>query len=321
MHLRSSRCFPQHTLLLAVACAGACGNSRDTAPGGLAGAASVDGTVDGSAGAASGSDTGGSSAGGSSAGQGAGGDASGAAGQAQSPGGGSGTDPLPPRLRRYHRSDSDPSLRFELDAVAGLSPYATSLEYLGALADRVLDKPDGIALEADETLAPAGSDHAWTFDELDAFSRQHARDDAEGPVSIHVLFVDGTYASSEDGGTVLGLAWGQRYIALFQDAIRSGCSGGVLGALSTDACQIAERNVWAHELGHVLGLVDNGLALQMDHRDVEHGRHDVSDGCLMYWAYDRPAVFDALLSRLDSGQSVDVDFCENCWADLSAARR
>jgi hypothetical protein len=321
MHLRFSRCFPQRVSLLAVACAGACGDSRDTAPGGLAGAASAGGAVDGSAGAFARSGAGGSSSGGASAGQGAGGDASGAAGQAESSGGGSGAEPLPSRLGRYHRSDSDPSLRFELDAVAGLSPYATSIEYLGALVDRVLDKPDGIAFDADETLPPAGSDHAWTFDELDAFSRQHARDDAEGPVSIHVLFVDGSYASSEDGGTVLGLAWGQRYIALFQDAIRSGCSGGLLGALSTDTCEIAERNVWAHELGHVIGLVENGLAPQSDHRDLEHGRHDVSDGCLMYWAYDRPAMFDALLSRLDSGQNVDVDFCENCWADLSAARR
>jgi hypothetical protein len=320
MHLGSSRCFSQCTLLLAVACAGACGSSRDTAPGGLAGAASVGGAVAGSAGAASGSDAGGSSPGGASAGEGAGG-ASGAAGQAQSPGGGSGADSLPPRLARYHRSDRDPSLRFELDAAPGLSPYATSLEYLGGLVERVLDKPDGVAFEADETLPPAGSDHAWTFEELDAFARQHARDDSEGPVSIHVLFIDGSYASSEDGGTVLGLAWGQRYIALFQDAIRSGCSGSVLGSLSTEACEIAERNVWAHELGHVIGLVDNGLFPQTDHRDVEHGRHDVSDGCLMYWAYDRPALFDALLSRLDSGQSADVDFCENCWADLSAARR
>jgi hypothetical protein len=325
MHLRFSRCFPQRSLLLAVACASACGDSRDTAPGAQAGAtggaASAGGAVDGSAGAAARADAGGSSSGGGSAGQGAGGDASGAAGQAPDPGGGSGAEPLPPRLGRYHRSDSDRSLRFELDAAPGLSPYATSLEYLGALVGRVLDKPDGIAFDADETLPPAGSDHAWTFEELDAFSREHARDDAEGPVSIHVLFIDGSYASSEDGGTVLGLAWGQRYIALFQDAIRSGCSGGLLGALSTEACEIAERNVWAHEIGHVIGLVDNGLSPQSDHRDVEHGRHDISDGCLMYWAYDRPAMFDALLSRLDNGQSADVDFCENCWADLSAARR
>ncbi len=270
---------------------------------------------DGRAGAASRAGAGGWSSGGSTTGQ-----ASGAAGQAASAGTGSGSDSLSPRLARYHGAGSDRSLRFELDAVQGLSPYASSIEYLGAFVERVLDKPDGIAFDADETLAAGGSEHVWTFDELDAFSRQHASDDADGPVSIHVLFVDGSYASAEDGGTVLGLAWGQRYIALFQDAIRSGCSGGVFGAISSESCEIAERNVWAHELGHVIGLVDNGLSLQTNHRDADHGRHDASEGCLMYWAYDRPAMFDVLLSRLGSGQSTDVDFCENCWADLIAAR-
>lgn len=324
---RFSRCFSQRTLLLAAVCA--CGDSGDTGPGGLAragtGAASTGGAlgagaVDGNGGTAARPDAGGSSSG-TPTGQGGGGDAGGAGGQPEGPGGGSGALPLSPRLSRYHDNVGDRSLRFELDAVAGLSPYASSLEYLGGLVERVLDKPDGVAFDADETLAPAGSDHVWSFDELDAFSRQHARDDADGPVSIHVLFVDGSYDSGEDGGTVLGLAWGQRYIALFQDPIRSGCSGGLLGALPSESCQIAERNIWAHEIGHVVGLVDNGLVPQTDHRDTEHGRHDVSDGCLMYWAYDRPAIFDVLLSRLGSGQSADVDFCENCWADLNAARR
>lgn len=326
MHLRSSRCLLQRALLLSVACA--CGDSRDRVPGGTAGVSSGGeaaggaahaGGLAGSAGAA-GPDTAGASSGGS-AGQGGNSPVGGAAGQATSPGGAPGADLLPARLVRYHQSSDDRSLHFELDAVEGLSPYASSLEYLGAFVERVLEKPDGIAFDADETLAPAGSDHVWTFDELDAFSRQHARDDSEGPVSIHVLFVDGSYASGDDGGTVLGLAWGQRYIALFQDAIRSGCSGGLLGPFSTDACEIAERNVWAHEIGHVIGLVDNGLPSRVNHRDAEHGRHDVSDGCLMYWAYDRPAIFDVLLSRLDSGQSADVDFCENCWADLNAVRQ
>jgi hypothetical protein len=190
---------------------------------------------------------------------------------------------------------------------------------LTTLLGRVLDKPDGIVFDEDETLQPFGQDHAWTFTELDDFARPHAADDGRGPVSIHVLFVDGRYDSGDDSTTVLGLAWGERYIALFQDAIRSGCSG-VFGPLQTATCELAERSVWAHEIGHVLGLVENGLAQQVPHRDVARGRHDVSDGCLMYWAHETPAVFDVLLSRLETGQSPDIDFCENCWADLRTAQ-
>jgi hypothetical protein len=308
---RFYRCFLRRSSLLALACA--CGGSRDTTPemvggGGNAGMSRAGGSSGGR-----------SAAGSAGASTGADGEA-GAAGRAASSEGGSGSASLSSRLGRYHGTGSDRSLRFELDAVEGLSPHASSLEYLEAFVGRALDKPDGVSFDADETLSPAGSDHVWTFDELDTSSRQHAEDDTDGPVSIHVLFLDGSYASSEEGGTVLGLAWGERHIALFQDAIRAGCSGGLLGALSTEACEIAERNVWAHEIGHIIGLVDNGIAQQTNHRDADHGRHDVSGDCLMYWAYDRPAVFDVLLSRLDSGESADADFCENCWADLIAAR-
>ena len=96
--------------------------------------------------------------------------------------------------------------------------------------------------------------------------------------------------------------------------------GTSLAALPTDACEVAERNVWAHEMGHVIGLVDNGIGQQVPHRDAEHGRHDNSENCLMYWAYERPQLFDLLVSRLTTGAPADVDFCPNCWADLSAAK-
>jgi hypothetical protein len=320
-----SRGFSQRSLLLAVlTTAGACSDSNDSsidAPaGGDTGTASVGGSAAGTAPGAGGTTSGGTGGGQAGSGGNANG-ASGPAGEDDGSGGSSGSEPLPTRLNRYHHAETDRSLHFELDTVEGLAPYASSLEYLAAFVGRALNKPDGIVFDADETLAPAGADHVWTFDALDAFAREHAKDEANGTVSIHVLFVDGSYDSGEDGGTVLGLAWGQRYIALFQDAIRSGCSGGLFAALSTEACQIAERNVWAHEIGHVIGLVDNGLRQQTDHRDADHGRHDLSDGCLMYWAYDRPEMFDVLLTRLNSAQSTDVDFCENCWADLNAARQ
>jgi hypothetical protein len=222
------------------------------------------------------------------------------------------------RLVRYHGSVRDRALRFELDAVRGLSPFASSLDYLSTFVARAVDKPDGISFEEDETLEPFGEEHVWSFDELDAFARQHTADDSAGVVTIHVMFIDGRYDSGDDSGTVLGLAWGQRHIALFQDAIREGCSRGLVASVPSDTCEVAERNVWAHEIGHVIGLVDNGLTQQSPHRDADHGRHDQSDGCLMYWAYERPEVFDMLLSRLANGQSSDVDFCPNCWADLRA---
>jgi hypothetical protein len=281
---------------------------------------SLDGSNAGATGhAASG---GASSTGAGGSGVGRGGTAANAqAGNSGSLGGAStGANLLPERLQRYLLHDTDRSVRFELDAVTGLGPYASSTEYLSELVGRLLNKPDGVSFEADESLPPQGEGFEWSFEALDAYARAHAEDDSDGPVTIHVLFVDGRYVAEGNAGTVLGLAWGQRFIALFQEQLRAGCSGGLLGGLQDDTCEVAERNVWAHEIGHVIGLVDNGVPIQSAHRDAEHGAHDVSDACVMYWAYEGPALFDTLLTRFNAGQSPDIDFCENCWADLAAAR-
>ena len=292
--------------LLMLALVTACGGGGSGDPGGLDGRAGGGVSAGGAGGEAR-----------AGAGSGSPSDALGGAGGVDDVSSGSG---LTPRLDRYHHAVPDGSLRFELDVVEGLEPYPSSLAYLADLVARAVDKPDGVRFEIDETLPPFGSDHVWTFAELDAHSREHASDDSDGPVTIHVLLTDGQYDGEDDSGTVLGLAWGQRYIALFQDAIRGGCSSGLLGGLQSDSCEIAERSVWAHEIGHVIGLVDNGLAQQTPHRDADHGRHDSSDGCLMYWAYERPELFDVLLARVTANQDMDTDFCPNCWADLAAAK-
>lgn len=227
---------------------------------------------------------------------------------------------VPPRLLRYLRGDPDRALRFEIDSVPGLSPFDTSIAHIRDTFEPLIEKPDGITFELDETLPPAGRDHEWSFESLDAYAREHAAAAGTDPLTIQVLAVDGRYVSEQGSGTVLGLAWGQRFIALFGDALRAPCDGGLVAPLSQETCEIAERNVWAHEVGHVFGLVDNGLPMQEPHRDAEHGSHDSSQGCLMYWAYEGPQIFDTLLSRLSAGERPDLDLCEHCRADMAAAR-
>jgi hypothetical protein len=235
--------------------------------------------------------------------------------------GGAGNAPLvtlPPRIAGYLRASS-PRLVVEIDATEALAPYPESIAYLRSWLASVVDKPDGIELEADEALQPMGSSFEWTFATLDSFARQHAQADDDAAPRIHVLALDGRYVAEGDPGVILGLAWGNRFVALFQDAIRERCRSGLTGALQQDVCKLAERNVWAHELGHTLGLVDNGIPMQTEHRDPDHGKHDLREGCLMYWAYDGPQVFDTLLARFGS-QDQDLDLCDESRQDIEAAR-
>lgn len=254
--------------------------------------------------------------------QGQGGTSTSAAGTGSNTGGSGGAaanSELPERVAGYIRSNDARALRIEIDAVSGLVPFASSQSYLHDFTGALLDKPDGITIELDETLASTGADSLWTFEALSELARAHAPEEGPGTISVHVLALEGHY-QTEDGGTVLGLAWGHRYIALFQSDLRANCNGGLLGGLDQGACEIAERNVWAHELGHTIGLVDNGVPMVVDHRDAEHGAHDVNEGCLMYWAYDRPEVFDTILANLTGGDGADLDLCEQSRADLAAVR-
>ena len=72
-------------------------------------------------------------------------------------------------------------------------------------------------------------------------------------------------------------------------------------------------------MGHQLGLVSNGLAMANPHKDADHGAHDSSDKCVMYWAYESSAGIDGLLGGL-FGDQADLGFDQACLDDLNAVK-
>jgi hypothetical protein len=227
------------------------------------------------------------------------------------------------RWLKYIRDDEYSRLEFEVDSVAGLEPRdGASAPVLAALG-RSVDKSGGIALRADGELEPHAEDFVWTFAELSALAQRSFEDRSDsGRISIHMLFVDGHYEGDSDQGVVLGVAWEHRHIAMFKDNITRSCnSRSTLGLLDPAACQRAEAAVWLHEVGHVLGLVDNGLPMVQNHRDPDpaHGRHDADPACVMYWAYDGDAAVDAVLSNLVGGRN-QLDFCQTNLDDMNAVK-
>ncbi len=230
------------------------------------------------------------------------------------------TEPTLSYSERYITSWTDSRLVFEVDSVPGMEPRLGSESELTERFAALLDKPDGIEVVHDDALEARGDDYEWTPEELFELSSVYFDDDEPaGTVSIHVVFVDGRYLSPA-GGTVLGVAWGERYIAMFAQTIEQSCSQlPLLEELERDVCLAAEFGVWSHEVGHVLGLVNNGLEMQDNHEDEEHPHHESREGCLMYWAYDGPSFVDTTIARLGAGQA-EIDFCDGSLADIAAVR-
>jgi hypothetical protein len=222
------------------------------------------------------------------------------------------------KVGAYVRSDVYRRLVLEVDSVPGFVPRTSSCDRIEERLAEVVDKPDGVIVTLDGSIASRGVDHAWTFEELDALANQtFDLFVTADTVKMHVLFVDGRYDAR--GGTVLGLAWGQQHIAIFRRTLDEHCGGGA-PLFGDTLCEDAELAIWVHEVGHLLGLVDNGLPMVANHEDGEHPGHDVSQDCVMYWAYEGDALFTKLSDQLVGTGDAALDFCPHCLADLAAVR-
>jgi hypothetical protein len=242
--------------------------------------------------------------------------------------GAAGTDPgngtVTPRFAQYIQGTQFSKLVFEVDSVEGQEPRTAITTRLPERFAPLLDKPGGIEVVLDDTLPPHGNDFVWSNEDLDQITRDSFDGDPDSDtLAIHITYVDGHSAGDGDNGVILGVAWGWLQVVMYKETIESSCGGlGLIGTLREQACEEAEVGILTHEIGHVLGLVDNGLTMVDDHRDpdTEHGAHDVDQDCIMYWAYEGQGLTELIGSRLLSNNDDSLTFCQHCLDDLNAVK-
>lgn len=178
----------------------------------------------------------------------------------------------------------------ELDMTEGQSIPNSALSLLQTRLNEVVNKPGGIEIRRDETLAKRGG--TWSQDDLLQTAARTSDLKTKGDtVVLHLLVVDGTYEESN----VLGVTYSRETsagrvistgpIVLFGDTIRNAC--GLLCLTSTEAIWQA---VIVHEFGHALGLVDNGAPMQRNHEDPEHPGHSNNQASVMYYAVETTSI-------------------------------
>lgn len=218
-----------------------------------------------------------------------------------------------------------PALRVVLHHREGAAPRPGALAKVQQALDDLqasghVRKPAGIRFELGQVL-PAGTGGDYTFEQLDDDLEASRGSFVVGPAAvIHGLYSDGRYDNGGEG-TVLGFAYGGARLVMLRDRIDDACDDPVLGLLGADeeACDALEGTVLLHELGHLFGLVDNGLPMVDDHRDPAHDAHDVDDSCLMYWAAETPAIADTFADTFLGGDGRIPTFDGACLADMAAA--
>lgn len=183
---------------------------------------------------------------------------------------------------RDYLSDSDYSTWIiEVDSVTGQAPPQSALDLVRTRMQEVANKPGGIEVRPSDTLpARGGTWSARDIVDLDASTQDtktHGR-----TVVTHLLFLDGQFEQEN----VIGVAIGHGTIAIFSETIRGACGPLCLGG--TDGIF---RSVLVHEFGHILGLVNNGIAMVEPHEDPDHRGHSSNRNSVMWWQVETLDIF------------------------------
>ena len=211
-----------------------------------------------------------------------------------------------PRIDTYLLPDVYTRLVIEIDAMDGAEPEPGTADRIEDQLAEVVGKPDGVFARLDQRLPPRGPDHVWSLDELRALFDATETIAPYGTAVMHTLIVDGR---PPEAGT-LGMSFEHRDVVLFKDAL-CGAERHLMD------CRTAEHFVWLHEIGHVLGLVNNGTDMVVDHEDPEHPQHCDEEGCVMRWAYTR---FRGSPEAWEEAQGGMPAFGSLCKMDLNGAR-
>lgn len=181
-------------------------------------------------------------------------------------------------------------LTIEIDYVGALQPDQRALDSLEVFLERRLNKPDGISIFLDESI-PSGPS-PYSANEIRAMEQEH-RDtySEEGELAAYYIFLDGQFEQQN----VLGVAYFNTSMAIFEQVIRD--NSGRLGQPET---WVIEATSIRHEIGHILGLVNNGTPMvgqqggPDDHHDEAHGAHCTEEGTLMYYQVETTNFIDNL---------------------------
>lgn len=189
------------------------------------------------------------------------------------------------------------------------------------ISDLLAGRANAISVQIDQelnemTAIPAQNKSSYTQQEILAISDAHqATQSTANQGVMFLVYLDGYFnLNGQEQTQVLGVSVGSFTVAIFKpviDAIQGG--GGIIGGGSPK--YMVEQATVTHEIGHALGLVNNGVDLHSAHQDDSHGKHCDNTDCVMYWEIASPAGASGLFGSSSSVN--DMVFGAECIADIT----
>ncbi|MDX1591988.1 MAG: hypothetical protein R3283_08495 [Balneolaceae bacterium] len=195
------------------------------------------------------------------------------------------------------------NLTLQVQYMEGYEPNTEALDNLESFLAERLNKTTITILEPESI--PAGGQSSYTAAEVRSLEDNYRTEYTdEGNLAAYLLILDGEFSTQN----VLGIAYYNTSMALFGETI-AGSSDGI----GQPSKSVIETIVMQHEVGHIIGLVNNGVEMQSQHQDEENGAHCDVDSCLMYFAVRTTDFF----ANIFGGTIPELD--AQCIDDLQAA--
>lgn len=199
-------------------------------------------------------------------------------------------------------------LEVEIVFVEGFRPSVSATENLKTFLHQRLNKPKGTGLKFASITSPGRATYSINLiNEIETANRTvFTRKDTIG---VYFFFADAGYDKDTDNSKVLGIAYKNTSMTLFQKTIQN-----LSGGLGQPERSKLETVVLNHEFGHILGLVNVGTNMVAPHQDQDasHGKHCNNEDCLMHYTVETGNVVTNLFG--DNMPQLD----QNCLNDLRA---
>ncbi|MEX1121833.1 MAG: hypothetical protein WD491_01130 [Balneolales bacterium] len=200
------------------------------------------------------------------------------------------------------------TLIVQIQYMEGAEPTEDALAGLEVFLENRVHKSD-IDLRVGDPISSGGKEK-YTIQEIIDLEDDHRTEfNRSDTLAVYFLYVDGGSSQDQNGSYILGAAYRNTSMVIYQENIEE-----VSGGLGSPSLEDVETTVLNHEFGHVLGLVDVGTEMQADHKDPnqERGSHCDNDSCLMHYTARTEGIADLLIG----GSVPELD--QNCINDLQA---
>ncbi len=154
----------------------------------------------------------------------------------------------------------------------------------------------------------------WTNTELLNLAKTYRKATSSADTGrFFVAFLNGYYnENGESNQNTIGInITGTPYLFIFKPVITALTAG-----VATTATRVyVEQSTLIHEMGHALGLVNNGVSLSSSHQDTSNGKHCSNSTCVMYYANTgTSALVTFLQTYLQSGSNIMLK--SDCLTDI-----